>query len=138
MEHKQARFLSSWISHVVQEVNSFTKSCFRRSSKNSDWFFQLTRISLDTVNNEPLNGAVPLELQTVQAKPPEKGRDFSTPPSACAGQSSHQLRQTWALGQIRSSLRSNEKDDNVCGHLCSDTRRSALVEGTEAVITASR
>ena len=64
------------------------------------------------------------KLQTVQAKPPEKSRDISTPPSACAGQSSHQLRQTWALGQIRSSFEGNEKDDNVCGHLCSDTRRS--------------
>ena len=29
--------------------------------------------------------------QTVQAKPPEKGREISTRPSACAGQSSHQL-----------------------------------------------
>ena len=59
--------------------------------------FQLSRISLDTVNNESLNVAVPLELQTVQAKPLEKGRDISTPPSACARQSSHQLLM-WLLG----------------------------------------
>ena len=35
-------------------------------------------MSLDTVNNESLNVAVPLELQTVQAKPHEKARDIST------------------------------------------------------------
>ena len=39
-------------------------------------------------------------FQTVQAKPPNKAENFhkfSTPPSACAGQSSHQLL-LWLLG----------------------------------------
>ena len=56
---------------------------------------------------------------------PKKAETFPLPPSACAGQSCHQLRQTWAVGQIRSSLRATKRV-TTCVDTCAQTHGAPL------------